>query len=320
MNVVFSTLHNIIYNLYNMNKHQNNQWNRRKFVSAITAATVASAISLPKKSMANFFYNDDVTIQQVIDMFIKTIPSSPFKETVDTIKAGDASQKVTGIVTTMFATIDVIEKTAALGANFIIAHEPTFYNHLDETKWLKDDEVYQYKLSLLNKHNIVVWRCHDYIHAHNPDGVLMGTLDALEWNKYYDTTNPNVINIPSTSLKEIINHTKNKLAIEHVKFVGNLSQDCKKIVLLPGASGGTKQIECIEKYKPDLLIVGEVNEWETSEYVRDLQAIKQQTSLLVLGHIVSEEAGLQWMKAWLDKQLPQIKTTHIPSKDAFSWG
>ena len=297
----------------------NNQWNRRQFVTAVTTAAAASAVSISKITSANILHRGDTTIQQVIDLFIKTVPGAPIKDTVDTIKAGDASQKVTGIVTTMFATIDVIEKAAAAGANFIIAHEPTFYNHRDETQWLQNDDVYKYKLALLNKHNMVVWRCHDYIHAHIPDGVLMGTLAALDWDKYYNAANAGVINIPLTTLKNIIQHTKNKLDISHVRFVGNLNQPCEKIIILPGAVGGTDQVQSIEKEKPDLIIVGEVNEWETSEYVRDLQRIGQKTSLIVLGHIVSEEAGMQWMKAWLKQQLPQIKVVHIPSTDAFSW-
>ncbi len=293
----------------------NNQWNRRQFINVLTTA----AVSIPKIASAGLLHRDDLTIQQVIDMFIKTVPGAPFKDTVDTIKAGDASQSVTGIVTTMFATIDVIEKAAAAGANFIIAHEPTFYNHRDETQWLQNDEVYKYKLTLINKHKIVVWRCHDYIHAHIPDGVLMGTLEALGWDKYYNAANAHVITIPSASLKNIIQYTKNKLDISHVRFVGDLNQPCEKIIIIPGAAGGTEQIQSIEKEKPDLLIVGEVNEWETSEYVRDLQRMGQKTSLLVLGHIVSEEAGMQWLKTWLNQQLPLIKTLHIPSTDAFSW-
>lgn len=297
---------------------KNNQWNRRQFVSALTNTAIASSL-LTTKSFSNFIMNDDVSVQQIIDAFIKTIPTAPFSDTVDTIKAGDPSQKVSGIVTTMFATIEIIKKTAELGANFIIAHEPTFYNHLDKTDWLQNDDVYKAKFDLLNHHKIVIWRCHDYIHAHKPDGVLMGTLQALEWDKYYDESNPSVIQIPQISLKEIINHTKDKLSIEYVRFVGDLAQQCKKIVLMPGASGGTRQIESIEKFKPDVLIVGEVNEWETSEYVRNMQSEGGKTSLIVLGHIVSEEAGMQWMKTWLNQNFPTIKATHIPSLDAFKW-
>jgi hypothetical protein len=37
------------------------------------------------------------------------------------------------------------------------------------------------------------------------------------------------------------------------------------------AAGGTRQIAAIQKEKPDVLICGELNEWETSEYIRDLR-------------------------------------------------
>jgi hypothetical protein len=79
------------------------------------------------------------------------------------------------------------------------------------------------------------------------------------------------------------------------------------------------QIKALQKEKPDLLIVGELNEWETSEYVRDARYIGDKTALLVLGHIVSEEPGLEWLVQWLQPQIPDVKVTHIPSGDAFKW-
>ena len=75
----------------------------------------------------------------------------------------------------------------------------------------------------------------------------------------------------------------------------------------------------IDQYKPDLLIVGELNEWETSEYVRDMRHMGAKTSLVVLGHIQSEEPGLKWLVEWLQPQLPGVRITHVPSKDAFRW-
>jgi hypothetical protein len=41
---------------------------------------------------------------------------------------------VTGIATSFSATLDVFHRAAACRKNLIIVHEPTFYNHLDETK------------------------------------------------------------------------------------------------------------------------------------------------------------------------------------------
>ena len=263
--------------------------------------------------------NNPPTIQQVIDLILRSIPGTPFQQTVDTIKAGKSDQIVKGIVTTMFATNDVIEKAAAAGANFIIAHEPTFYNHTDDTSWLKDDEVYEYKIALLQKHNMVVWRFHDYIHAHKPDGVLTGVLTSLGWLKYYNPNNPYLLNIKAQSFRNIIQLAKTKLNIPHVKVIGEDTQTIHKVALIPGAAGGRTQIEAIRKEKPDLLICGELNEWETSEYIRDLRYMGGKTALLVLGHIQSEEPGLQWLVHWLQPQIPSIRVAHIPSGDAFRW-
>src|SRR5437762_12957353 len=76
------------------------------------------------------------TVGDIIDIIIKDISGAPFAKTVDTLKSGSRDMVVTGIVTTMFATVDIIHKAIKVGANFIIAHEPTFYNHLDDTAWV----------------------------------------------------------------------------------------------------------------------------------------------------------------------------------------
>lgn len=304
------------------NNKRNGNWHRRKFVGTVVKAiTAAPLLSIPLAGFTGRNIADDkiFTVQEVIDMVLTSIPGAPFPKTVDTIKSGDVSQQVTGVVTTMFATDAVIEQTARLGANFIIAHEPTFYNHPDDVAWLKDDEVYLHKKDLLEKNKIVVWRFHDYIHSHKPDGVLIGVIDALGWHQYYDEGNPHILTIPGTSLKDLISTLKNKLGIDHLKFIGNPSQQCKKIALMPGASGGTSQINMVRKEKPDVLICGEINEWETAEYIRDLRRMGGNTSLIILGHAVSEEPGLEWLVNWLKPQLKGLKITHVPSPDPFNW-
>ncbi len=302
----------------------NNAIQRREFLtktllvpSLVTLSTVSSrcnskAENLPPAAGA-------LTVQNIIDLIIKDIPGAPFPKTVDTLKSGDGAVVVTGIVTTMFATIDVIKKAIDLKANFIIAHEPTFYNHLDETEWLKSSDVFMYKMDLLNKHGIVVWRCHDYIHSFKPDGVLMGVLKRMGWEKFYDSTNPNVITIKETTLGEVATLAKKNLGIKQLRIVGSTDQSCKRIALLPGAAGRKAQINTLISEKPDVLIVGEVSEWETAEYIRDAQAMGIHTALIVLGHAVSEEPGMEWMVPWLEPKVPTLKVTHIPSQNPFTF-
>src|SRR5689334_5114758 len=93
---------------------------RRKFMSASMAIVGASAIHFPVVASAKA-----LTIAQVIDQIKKSINFNSSSGTVDTVKSGNPGQAVSGIVTTMFATVDVIRKAASLGANLIIAHEPT---------------------------------------------------------------------------------------------------------------------------------------------------------------------------------------------------
>src|SRR5215216_2529642 len=243
---------------------------RRKFIGTVTKATGAALfLSQPFISMAEDIFRIEATwaVGDVMDKFIKEVPGAPFEKTVDTLKSGSRDINITGIVTTMFATVEVIQKAVELHANFIIAHEPSFYNHLDETKWLEHDEVYQYKSGLLEKNNIALWRNHDYIHRLQADGVMEGVLTQLQWKKYYSDRERGIVSLSSLSLKQLIQHVKAKLGITQTRYIGDLSQPCKRILLMPGAAGGKSQIEGIGNLKPDVLICGELLEWETAEYV-----------------------------------------------------
>lgn len=293
---------------------------RRKFIYEVSAVGAGLALASPLMSKAaSLLKPDDYTVQQIMDLFIKDVPGGRLANTVDTLKAGSPDMVVKGIVTTMFATIAVIRNTIDLGANFIIAHEPTFYNHEDKTDWLQNDPVYQFKKELLDKHNIAVWRNHDYIHHLIPDGVLVGTLDKLDWRKYASKESPHVLTTPQMTLKELIRHVKSRLNIEKVRYVGDPLQKCSRVLLMPGASGGTRQIQGIENVKPDVLICGEISEWETAEYVRDALAKGENLSLVVLGHIASEEAGSEFMLNWIHEKLPGLKATHIPCGNSLSF-
>ena len=186
------------------------------------------------------------------------------------------------------------------------------------TDWLEGDKVYAFKKDLLEKNNIVVWRFHDYWHSTVPDGVLMGVLTAMGWDKYYNEGAPEMITIPAMTLEQIVEKARKQLGAEKMRMVGDLSASCQRILVMPGAAGGKDQIGMLRKYQPDLLICGEVHEWETAEYVRDARHQGLKMSLLVTGHSVSEEPGMEWLLPWLQPKVPGIKITHIPSGNPFT--
>lgn len=293
---------------------------RRKFLSSVTSLVGASmAVALPRAGLAKNLWQG-LTVKQVIDIILKEIPGAPFATTVDQLRSGSIDQEVAGIVTTMFPTIKVIEDTAKAGANLIIAHETPFYNNQDETDWLQDDDAYRYKLELLNKYKIAIWRFHDYWHAHKPDGIIMGNLIKLGWEKYYDANSPRMLTLPKPmALKSIVAHAKERLDIPSVRVIGNLNQNCSTVYMAFGYMDSKRQISAIQQYKPDLILSGETREWETVERVRDGILMGLKTSLLVLSHAVSEEAGMEYAAKWLQPKVPGIKITHIASTNPFTF-
>jgi putative NIF3 family GTP cyclohydrolase 1 type 2 len=306
--------------MHSNNSNVNDQINRREFVATTAAALGASSLAI--FPFANMFAASTsvLTVQDVINIIIKDIPNAPFKHTVDTLKSGSADQIVSGIVTTMFPTISVIQQAIELKANFIIAHEPTFYNHADDVDWLMKDEVYHFKKATLDKNKIAIWRCHDYIHSRKLDGIQIGVFQAMGWEKYYNPENPQLLSLPvAVQLQEIIDHLKSKLQIQTLRFIGDATQTCEKIIVSPGAAGGKGQIKSLQDEQPDLLIVGELQEWETAEYVRDARTLGKKISLIVLGHSPSEEPGLAWLTNWLQPKVESVKVTHIPSLSPFTF-
>ncbi len=291
---------------------------RRKFIYNLSAA-VGAGIVLSIPMVAGASAAETYTVKQIIDAFMQQVPGAPFAGTVDTLKTGSADMVVKGIVTSMFATIDVVRKAIELDANFIIVHEPTFYNHTDATEWLKTDDVYQYKRDLLDRHQIAVWRNHDTIHTLKPDGVTKNVLQQLGWQRFQGHDLPNILTMPPTSLKDLISQAKEKLHIDQVRYIGDPAQSCTRVLFIPGAAGGTRQIQAIEKVKPDVLICGEISEWETAEYVRDARAKGDNLSLVLLGHIASEEPGSEFMLGWLKEHFPAVRSTHINCGNSLSF-
>ena len=292
--------------------------NRRKFLLN-TAAIAAGGVFISSPFTACASPQKNWTVGEIMDLFLKEIQGAPFPQTVDTLKSGSRDNEVTGIVTTMFATIPVIRKAIEAKANFIIAHEPTFYNHLDETDWLKDDKVYQYKAALLKDNNITVWRNHDYIHSHHPDGVMDGVIEKLGWKQYFGNKG-DTFEIPEISLNDLIKHSKEKLGVSNVRYIGDASDKCKKVLLMPGAAGGRGQILNASKSNPDVILLGELSEWETAEYVRDARAAGNKLSLIVLGHADSEEPGSKYMADWIKKNIQGMNVVEIPAGNPFKFG
>jgi putative NIF3 family GTP cyclohydrolase 1 type 2 len=256
-----------------------------------------------------------LTIQDAIETIVAATDVAPLADTVDTVKTGDPTRPLTGIVTTFLATAEVVARAAQLGANLIIAHEPTFYNHRDDTGWLGSDAVYQAKRRLIDDHGIVIWRFHDYWHRTRPDGILRGLVDRLGWDHEGELQYPAVATIAPLALAELAGMVKARLGVPSVRVSGPSELICRRVGLLAGSPGGRMQIATLARDDVDAVLCGEINEWETCEYVRDGAFVGRPKGLIVVGHQPSEEDGMAYLATWLRPRLPAVAINHVPAGD-----
>jgi len=260
-----------------------------------------------------------LTAGQVIDRIQKNIGVTWHTQTVDTFKAGDPDTPVSGIATTMMATYDVLVRAAAAGDNLVITHEPTFYNHQDQTAMLQkeNDAVLAAKQEFIAKHHLVVFRLHDHWHMRTPDGIQAGMIRALAWEKFQNPTDNHLFVIPETTVEKLASDIKARLGIHALRVVGDPNLRVTKVALAPGYPGFPGERRWLQRDDVEALVMGEGLEWETIEYGADASAEGKHKALIILGHIPSEQSGMEDCAKWLKTLVPEVKVEFIAAQEPF---
>jgi putative NIF3 family GTP cyclohydrolase 1 type 2 len=258
-----------------------------------------------------------ITAGQVIDR-IKANVGIPWRaQTVDSIIAGTAEMPVKGIATTMMATLDVVQRAAASGKNMVITHEPTFYSHQDRTEQILQDPTYQFKLDFLNKHDMVVFHFHDHWHGRRPDGIATGMIRELGWEKNVDPQNPRMFTFPETPLARFAKDIERKLKIRTMRVVGDPKLPVKRVIASWGNVSLMPGIPFLARPDVDVLVLGETHEWELVEYAQDTIVSGKKKALIVLGHVVSEQAGMRYCAEWLKGFVKEVPIEFIAAAEPF---
>jgi putative NIF3 family GTP cyclohydrolase 1 type 2 len=258
------------------------------------------------------------TALEVIEEIKKKVGMPWMAETVDTFKAGDPQTRVTGIAVTMMATMDVLQRAVAKGDNLIITHEPTFYNHVDVPDGIaQSDAVWKEKREYIAAHGLAVWRFHDHWHKRKPDGILAGMVKELGWQKYQNAENAHLFLLPEISVKALATDVAKKLDSPLVRAVGNPEMKVTRIAFSPGAAGAAREMTALEREDVEVLLVGETREWETVEYAADAVSEGKKKALIVIGHVPSEQAGMEECAEWLRGFMKGMRVDFVGTKQPF---
>ena len=255
--------------------------------------------------------------KQVIDRIKEQVTCEWAAKTVDTFKEGNEESPVTGIASTFLATYDVLKRAHAAGLNMVITHEPTYYNHLDETAFFEEDPVFQKKRDFIRDNNMIVFRFHDHWHRTQPDGISLGMKERLGWTDYEIRPNDLIFKLPTQSLQALADYLQERFQATSVRVVGPKDMEISKVGFSMGSPGSRAQIGILRMEEVEVLVGGGTLEWETVEYVRDAQAQGRKKALILLGHANSEEAGMAYCAEWLKGFISEVPVQFIPAGDPF---
>lgn len=257
------------------------------------------------------------TADDVIDKIKSNLTCNWSEETVDTYKGGSGDMKVTGIATTFLANIDVLKRAKEKGLNLIITHEPTFYDHRDNIDRYGDDPIVKAKQQYIKDNNLIVWRFHDHWHRTSPDGIYKGMTAKLQFDQYSREGSQLYYDLPKMTLKDLGLMLEKRFSQSTIRIVGDLDMEVSQVALVLGAAGSNRQINSLQRDDVEVVVVGEVPEWETVEYIRDATSLGHKKALIMLGHANSEEAGMEYCAEWLKTFIKDLPVEFIPAGDPF---
>ncbi len=262
--------------------------------------------------------NPPKTPQDVVNLIKKNVTCNWATETVDNFKAGNPEIQLKGIATCMFADMQTLKEAVKKGCNFIITHETVLYNHFDEKESFTDDTVFQDKMKFITDNKLVIFRFHDHIHMTEPDGISVGMINKLGLEKYAVNGSQTFFTIPETTVAKYSAELKNKLEMKTIRVIGNPEMKFTRLAFMAGAPGGQSHIQMLKNKDVEVILAGEANEWETYLYANDAAAQGKNKAVIFLGHIKSEEAGMEYCAKWLGTFVSGVPIYFIENKANFA--
>lgn len=293
---------------------------RRHFVE-ITGATAAATITLQGA--------DAPTAQELVKRVQSALGAEPPADSVDGFKAGDPNTAVKGIATTAMATMDVLRQAADAGANLVFSYEPTFFGRQDgpppappggRPAFFRgldpNDPVYLAKKAFIEENGMVVYRLRDSWQSQKGPEMTAGLADTLGWSKYRVPAADALYEIPAASAEQVVALLREKLNMRGgLRAVGDRTAQVRRVLLLPGFT--TPATMWARYTEADMLVTGEVREWENTFYAADMFTAGERRGLVTLGRVVSEDPGMRVCAEWLKTVAGGIPTRWISAGDLY---
>ena len=137
------------------------------------------------------------------------------------------------------------------------------------------------------------------------------------WKAYQHPDNQNMFTIPATTVQALAQQLQVSMGHRIVRVIGDPNLRITHVVYAPGAPGEPRQVQALERDDVDVLVGGEIPEWETISYVWDAAQQGRHKAMILLGHYTSEEPGMEYCATWLRTVVPGMRVDFIPAGEPY---
>jgi putative NIF3 family GTP cyclohydrolase 1 type 2 len=188
------------------------------------------------------------------------------------------------------------------------------------------DPVYAGKIAFIETHKLVVFRLTQHWNQRKPDPRAQGLAAAMGWAhpRHVDggqasgsTGNDDLrYNVAPITLDALANQLKNSLGARGgVRAIGDRTMMVRTIGLLPGYTMIQASIAMLPSV--DVIVTGEVQEWESATYVQDVAFAGIKKGFVSIGRVVNEAAGMRVCADWLRTIVPEVPVRFISAGDPY---
>ena len=119
--------------------------------------------------------------------------------------------------------------------------------------------------------------------------------------------------ITPRSLAKIV---EKRCGLRCIRVCGAIDELCTKVSGMFGAPGGFNELKSDEC---EVLLIGEVCEWQVCEYARDAAQLGYKKAILIMGHVGSERDGMKYVTDILKNKHPEIDVKYFECGEVYSY-
>jgi hypothetical protein len=176
--------------------------------------------------------------------------------------------------------------------------------------------VIKAKREFIEKNGLVVFRLRDHWQGRKENDMVTGLAGALGWSARRVKSNDALYEIPPATAEATVALIRGKLNLRAgLRAVGDRKATIRRVLLFPGSMTPTTMWQRYSEV--DLIVAGEVREWENTHYAADMFAAGETRALVTTGRVASEEPGMRVCAEWLKTVVREVPAKWIGVGDPY---